>query len=121
MSNLWDLTASLQSVHHCSGLFNDLVDHDCLGESFLDRAHLDFRLHISVFHFGEHSLELGLLLVGVLVLNGLGLIWDCFLYLGLCAWCLSFVTAGHESWPVEDLLEIGKISGGFVNDSFPAP
>ena len=119
--DLWDLTLSGQIVHHCPGLFNYLVDHDCLGEGLLDGAHLDFSLKFSVFHFAKHSLELRLLLVGVLVLNGLGLVRDVFLCRGSGAWCLSFLSAGHESWPVEDLLEVGKIGCGFVYDLFPAP
>lgn len=119
--DFWDLASSGQSVHNGPGLFDNLVDHDSLGEDLLDRAHLDFGLHVSVFHFSKHSLELGLLLVCVLVLNGLGLIGDFFFLWCTTAIGLSLAATGSTLWFVEVLGEVGKVRCGFVYDRFPAP
>lgn len=67
--DLWDLTSPGHSVHDNSGLFDCFVDHDGLGENFFNRAHLNLLLELLVFNFGQHSLELRLLFVSVLVLN----------------------------------------------------
>ena len=74
--DLWDLTSPGHSVHDNSGLFNCFVDHDGLGENFFNRAHLNLLLELLVFNFGQHSLELRLLFVCVLVLNGERLLFN---------------------------------------------
>jgi len=73
-------------VHDGSWLINALLDHDSLGERFLNWAHLDLLLHFGVFDFINNSLELRLLFVGVLVLDCLRLVLN-FDYL----WCTTAV------------------------------
>lgn len=74
--DLWDLTSPGHSVHDDSWLFDCFVDHDSLGENFFNRAHLNLLLELLVFNFGQHSLELRLLFVGVLMLNGERLLFN---------------------------------------------
>jgi hypothetical protein len=57
-------------VHDNSGLLNLLIDHDGSGECLFDGAHLDLLLELLVFNLSHNGLELRLLFICVLVLNG---------------------------------------------------
>ena len=87
-SNFWDLTGAGHGVHNDSGLFDLLVNHDGLGEVLFDGAHLDLLLELLVFDLSHNGLELGLLFVCVLVLDGEG-----FLFRLGCAFALRLSLA----------------------------
>ena len=111
-------------MHDCPLLLNLLVDHDCLGEGLLNRAHLDLLLHVGVFNFCQDGLELGLLLVGVLVSDGLRLFWNLCSNL-LCASAVSLASAsavaGVGIGLIKDLIEVWELSSGLVHDLLFAP
>ena len=75
-SDFWDLTGSGHGVHDNSGLLNLLIDHDGSGECLFDGAHLDLLLELLVFNLSHNGLELRLLFICVLVLNGERLLFN---------------------------------------------
>jgi hypothetical protein len=83
-------------VHDSPWLFNDFIDHNLLGEGLLYWSHLDLLFHFSVLDFVDHGLELWLLLVGVLVLDGLWLIRYCFNLGGASAVGLALASTGSR-------------------------
>ena len=85
LSDFGDLAGSGHGVHDNSGLLNLLIDHDGSGESLFDGSHLDLLLELLVFNLSDNGLELGLLFICVLVLNGEGLLFNFNL------WCASAV------------------------------
>lgn len=72
--DLGNLAGPGHHVHDSSWLLNDLVFHNLLGVDLLNGSHLDLLFHFGVLDLVDNSLELRLLLVGVLVLDGLRLI-----------------------------------------------
>ena len=110
-------------MHDSPWLLNFLVNHNSLGEGLLDWSHLDLLLHFGVFNLLDDGLESGLLLVGVLVLDGLGLLGNVFCgasTVGLAlAGALTSTTSGTSL--VVDLIEIRELGRSFVHDVLFTP
>jgi hypothetical protein len=75
-SDFWDLAGSGHGVHDNSGLLDLLIDHDGPGECLFDGAHLDLLLELLVFNLSYNGLELRLLFICVLVLDGEWLLFN---------------------------------------------
>jgi len=117
LSNFGDLTGSGHGVHDNSGLLDLLIDHDGLGECFFDGAHLNLSLELLVFDLSHNGLELRLLFVCVLVLDGEGLFFNFRL---ACA--VRFSLAAAASVCVrEHLFEMGQFLRRVVDNLPLAP
>jgi len=113
LSDFGDLAGSGHGVHDNSGLLNLLIDHDGSGESLFDGSHLDLLLELLVFNLSDNGLELGLLFICVLVLNGEGLLFNFNLF-GAGAVLLSLAAAARVGVR-EHLSEMGQLLCGVVH------
>lgn len=124
--DLRDLTSPGHHVHDSPWLINALLDHDSLGERFLNWAHFNLLLHFRVLDFINNSLELRLLFVGVLVLDALWFVGNGLHFLR-CACAVGLASAGTASSSssrtrlIEDLVEIGERLSSLAHNLLLAP
>jgi len=125
--DLGNLTASGHHVHDSTDFLNSLVLHNRLGVDHFDWAHLDLLFHFGVLDLVDNGLELRLLFVGVLVLDGLRFVGDCHNLLGrtgAVSLSRTATAAGRSSAGallIEDLVEVGELRSGLVHDLLFAP
>jgi hypothetical protein len=112
-SDFWDLAGSGHGVHDDSGLLDLLIDHDGPGECLFDGAHLDLLLELLVFNLSYNGLELRLLFICVLVLDGEWLLFN-FRLLRTTAVCLSLAAAARVGVR-EHLFEMGQLLRGIFH------